>query len=311
MKYSINDTSSYHRDDMGTLGWELTVCNALEHPGSPVRSLLRSDTTYGNLLYDFLLTHADLSRYDRLLEIGGGYGYLMRDFLARNGRFRATMVDISGYLLSRQRETLKNFSVEYIHDDFFKLPDDMYSRYHCAILNENIGDFPTVINADEGILVSEEGVLDSLEREIKYFFDRYSFTVPSHAKSFHFNLGAVKAVEKLTRAGVPLIFISEHSCEASAPEGYAGTLGIIPSCGPEKISLHGHDEYTVKFSLLESVGEKNGYRSKRGQLIDIIPLAHEKSLDSILFSPIQSDRMEILRQFLYDLFKYEYILLQR
>ena len=52
MKYEGNDTTEYHIDELESLGWALTVCNALEPAGSPCRLILKRNASYGHLLYD-------------------------------------------------------------------------------------------------------------------------------------------------------------------------------------------------------------------------------------------------------------------
>ena len=57
-----------------------------------------------------------------ILEIGGGMGYLMRDFLTLNPQMRAKMIDISPYLLDKQKETLQSFEVDFELADILTVP---------------------------------------------------------------------------------------------------------------------------------------------------------------------------------------------
>ena len=82
--YTLNSTKAYHVNQLNTLGWELTVCNALYPEGTPVRKLLSRNGSFGHLLYDYLSQFIPMENVSQVLEIGGGYGYLMRDFLDRN-----------------------------------------------------------------------------------------------------------------------------------------------------------------------------------------------------------------------------------
>jgi len=52
--YTLNTTRSYHTDRLNSLGWELTVCNALHAEGTPIRKILARDGSFGHLLYDHL-----------------------------------------------------------------------------------------------------------------------------------------------------------------------------------------------------------------------------------------------------------------
>ena len=124
------------------------------------------------------------------------------------------------------------------------------------------------------------------------------------------NIGALEAVEKLCEAGVPYIYLSEHSCEASFSDRNYPRLTFGPSPGPEKISLKGHYEYTIKFSHLEKVARGLGYRVMRGRYIDILPLGLNPKAQTALRAPAAAtEKQEIIQQFFYDLHKYEYLLL--
>ena len=95
MRYFLNTTDWYHRHALETLGWELTVCNSLQHEESPCRLLLRSNASFGTHLFEFLGHHIPLKSLKRVLEVGGGLGYLMKDFLTLAPHVQATMVEIS------------------------------------------------------------------------------------------------------------------------------------------------------------------------------------------------------------------------
>ena len=84
MNYTVNSTKTYHVSQLNSLGWELTVCNALYPENTPLRRLLRSNDSYGHHLYDYLRKLLPMERIQRVIEIGGGYGYLMKGFLERN-----------------------------------------------------------------------------------------------------------------------------------------------------------------------------------------------------------------------------------
>ena len=217
MDYEINDTRRYHSERLDTLGWELTVCNALDPEGSPCRRILRRNDSYGHLLYDFLERLIPVTSLRKVIEIGGGYGFLMRDFLNRNRSLQATMLDISPFLLERQRRTLGAHDVTYRLADAMALePQDLRS-FDLAVLNENLGDFPTLIGVRcDSLKSSGRNSKDPLQRA-RRIFDRYRLK-PPRLESFNVNIGAMEVVEKLCLAGIPYIFLAEHSCEASVPE---------------------------------------------------------------------------------------------
>ncbi|MCP4131592.1 MAG: class I SAM-dependent methyltransferase [bacterium] len=315
MTYTINNTSSYHINEMETLGWELTVCNSLEPEKSPCRDILNKSETYGNLLYNYLSEIIDLAGVRSVLEVGGGYGYITRDFLRRNPKLKASMLDISPYLLEKQKETLTESGlipgsdISFIEKDFFLTENSFLKEFDMALLNENIGDFPTITGIDR-----EEKNPDTIISKIQKLIKTYDFSfddITDKNSLININTGAIEAVEKLCTAGISNIFISEHSCEACTPEEYAGKLDIVPTGNPERISLKGHDEYTIKFSFLEQVAKSFGYSVKRGQFADFIKFDLTPKLNFILTSHSEKDEHEIIRQFVDDIFKYEYLVLMR
>ena len=312
MTYRINNTGSYHINEMETLGWELTVCNTLEPRDSPARGVLKKNKTYGALLHDFLGGFLDFNKINAVVEIGGGYGYIMRDFLTGSPWLRATMVDISPFLLGKQKETLSGVNClhkpEFLEKDFFLTENPFLERFSLAILNENIGDFPTICGIDPASLRINRGqdpVLDNINR----IMNDYSLAIPE--ENFNLNLGALEALEKLCKAGIANIFMSEHSCEASPPPELSQFLSIKATGNPERIALKGHDEYTIKFSYLEAMAGKFNYRVTRGQFTDFVDYTKSDRTNYILRSFSDKDEHEIIRQFIEDLYKYEYLFLEK
>ena len=149
--YTLNSTKSYHENQLKTLGWELTVCNALYPEGTPVRKLLSRNDSFGHLLYDYLGQFFPMEKISKVLEIGGGYGYLMRDFLDRNRSLKACMLDISPFLLGKQKETLKEYALDFRQEDFLETDPIFLKGFDLAILNENLGDFPSLVNLSQDI----------------------------------------------------------------------------------------------------------------------------------------------------------------
>ncbi|MFO7569229.1 MAG: class I SAM-dependent methyltransferase, partial [Smithellaceae bacterium] len=245
-RYFINTTDDYHIHHLTSLGWELTVCNALADDRSPCRKALQMNASYGEHLCRFLEKHITLSAMKSILEVGGGLGYLMRDFLMRYPQTQATMLDISPYLLQVQKKTLADYPVTFQTMDFLQTRPEDLRRFDLVILNENLGDFPTLVcktNTD-GRGASEYAPV-SLVNRLDHYLDRYGF---SFAPSENINIGALDIVDKLTQSNVPCIYLSEHSCEASPQADLASALKICPSGNPERIALKGHAEYTIKFS---------------------------------------------------------------
>ena len=308
----LHTTTDYHLFDLKTLGWELTVCNALTPTQSPCRSILKDNASYGSLLYDFMNRLCNLEKDLHVLEIGGGYGYLMRDFLNRNPSLRVTMLDISPYLLSRQQETLHGYDINFRREDFLDTRMESLGKVDLVIMNENLGDFPTVVDISPDVLYnSPSGSDDALLAEVMRCVAGYNLDIPPQP-SYHFNLGAIQAIEKLCVAHIPTIFLSEHSCEAHPPNMFPSfSLFGVPG-SPERIVLKGHEEYTIQFSHLEKIAAAYRYHIIRGPLVDIIPLVMTDRLHCCLAAPAaRTDQDEVIRHFVADLYKYEYLLLTR
>jgi SAM-dependent methyltransferase len=314
MAFTLHSTAGYHRERMLTLGWELTVCNALEQPDSPCRSILKKPDSYGRLLYAHLERFFPMGGLRGILEIGGGYGFLMRDFLSRKKFAPVVLVDISPAMIERQRSTLSsagNDRIEYRCEDFLATPASRLAGIDLAILNENLGDFPQLLDLDPGFLDAEPGSLEGPLRLARRFCSRYGLSPPPRVP-FHINIGAWEALEKLCRAGIPRIFIGEHSCEATVPFELAGSLSLPSSGNPERIPLYGHEEYTIRFSDLERIAGSLGYRVCRGPFADFLEWEKTGRLRRILSSPQNlGEEDEAIRQFIEDLYCYEYLILVR
>ena len=309
MKYSLNTTKDYHTNQLNTLGWELTVCNALYPEKTPIRRMLAQDDSYGHLLYEYLNRFIPMNNVKKIIEIGGGYGYLMKDFLDYNRSLEPCMLDISPYLLRQQKETLKGHRVVYREEDFLESDMVFLREFDMAILNENLGDFPTFLNLNQEIFQVSSGTDNHDLEQAIYFFEKYQLDRPI-SEEFHFNLGALQTLEKLCASGIPHIFLGEHSCEAQVPEALRLLVHVESTGTPEKISLKGHDEYSIQFSYLQKIAEAFGYSCVRGPFADFILFTITEELRSIMVSQGRfRDDEEIVCQFVEDLYKYEYLIL--
>jgi hypothetical protein len=308
--YTLNSTKAYHVDQLDTLGWELTVCNALHPAGTPLRKILTRDDSFGHLLYDYLSKYMPMEKITRVIEIGGGYGYLMKDLLERNGAIRPVMLDVSPFLLQKQKETLREYNVYYAEEDFLETDPVFLTGFELAVLNENLGDFPVLVDLDRDLFQPSSGIADPLLRLALHFFEKYDLERPEGV--FNLNIGALQALEKLCTAGIPYIYMGEHSCEASAPETLRPFIHIESTGNPERIALKGHDEYTIKFSYLENIARAFNYRTIRGSFADFIPFHLTDELRyTLLDQDSTSDETEMVSQFIDDLFRYEYMVIIR
>ncbi|MHB8137614.1 MAG: class I SAM-dependent methyltransferase [Smithellaceae bacterium] len=306
MGYILNTTNDYHIQTLNTLGWELTVCNALHPEDSPCRSALKNRESFGIQLFHSLGKIIPFDTLKTVLEVGGGLGYLMRDFLSLAPHLQATMLDISPFLLQKQKETLGGLPINFREMDFLKMSLSDLRSFDLAILNENLGDFPTLVFDESQPRKNDPETIRSLKRMADYSeeFD-LEFTPTENV-----NIGALEAVEKLCGADIPYIYLSEHSCEASLNNPRFPHHNFAARGVPEKITLQGHDEFTIKFSHLQKIAHSFRYRVIRGQYIDLFPLDFNDRVKTALQSstPLTDDH-EIIQQFVYDLYKYEYLVL--
>lgn len=305
----LSTTEAYHRQEIEGLGWELTVCNSLYPPGTPIRRVLAKDTSYGHLLYEHLGRFMPLDNMTSILEIGAGYGYLMKDFLESNPGLHPCLMDISPALLGKQRETLAGHDVSYVLQDALEAEAGTLQNFELVILNENLGDFPTAVDVD-GRALEERGGSGDVPARIYRFFDTYSIEIPQVL--FNVNLGALEMVEKLCSSGVPRIFIGEHSCEATLPPALKHYIPLVSDGNPRRIRLKGHDEYTIKFSHLRRIAEYHGYRTVRGPFADyVIPDITEELKAILATRGLYSDSEEMIYHFIGDLYEYEYLVMVR
>lgn len=308
MKYFINSTADYHQHDLNSLGWELTVCNSLEPVDSPCRKVLTSSYSFGKHLYNFLKEIIPFHDIRSILEIGGGMGYLMRDFLTLNPQTRAKMIDISPFLLDKQKEMLQSFKVDFELSDILAFPQTALSGFDLAMMNENLGDLPTLVAGQEKKNdFDRNNVL--IIGKLEHFNKKYDLSLGLNENE-HINIGALEVVEKLCLAGIKYIYLSEHSCEAVVPEHIKPYMSFHSPGTPEMISLKGHKEFTIKFSYLQKIAEMLNYKTRRGSFADFLPLNfNDKVKTALRLATPFNDEQEIIRQFVYDLFKYEYLIL--
>jgi hypothetical protein len=308
MKYFINSTADYHKHDLNSLGWELTVCNSLEPINSPCRKIMTSPYSFGQHLYNFLNGIIPIDDIRTVLEAGGGMGYLMHDFLTLNPRLWAKMIDISPYLLAKQKETLLSFDVDFELADILAVPSEALSGFDLAVLNENLGDLPTLVT-EQGKKNNSDQNITCFDERLEYFNKNYNLPLGLNENE-NINIGAIEIVEKLCLTGIKYIYLSEHSCEAVVPEPMKPYVSLQSSGIPERISLKGHNEFTVKFSYLQKIAEMLNYKTRRGSFADFLPLnMNDKVKTALRLTTPFNDEQEIIRQFVYDLYKYEYLIL--
>jgi hypothetical protein len=218
------------------------------------------------------------------------------------------MIDISPYLLDRQKETLQSSSVDFQLADILTAPPNALSGFDLVITNENLGDLPTFVAENEKEINSDGNIVSVPER-LEYLNKKYNLPLGLNEDE-HINIGAIEIVEKLCLAGIKYVYLSEHSCEAVVPDGMKPYLSFASPGIPEMISLKGHKEFTIKFSYLQKIAEVLNYSTRRGPFADFLPLnLSDKVITALRLTTPFNDEQEIIRQFVYDLYKYEYLIL--
>ena len=307
MSFFINQTEHYHKNDLDNLRWEVTVCNSLEPEASPVRQILAQNRTYGEQLWDYLFEFIPKKRCNKVMEVGGGYGFLMRDLLKNALGIQATMVDISPAMMTVQRRTLDGFQTRFVPSDFFDMDQRLIQDQDLVVMNEIVGDFPAACGMTHNMVAW--GAHDhAFSEKIRKFIKQGIIMLPDD-EPFNLNIGAMMAVDRVCSCNVPYIFLSEHSCEASVTDHMAAYIKLTPSGNPEEIRLIGHSEYTIRFSDLARIARSFGYTVMRGNYTDFINVDFSNRIHRIFKSNSQKDDDEIIRHFIEDLYVYEYLLL--
>ncbi len=244
---------------------ECTICETLASADAPTPRALGLSRPYGALVGDFLIRQGMLTPGSRIIELGGGYGSLMKGLLDAHGSMvhSVIMADLSRHLVGVQRRHLAEYGRKIFHvvADIHELP---FTRFPAdlVLVNEVMGDLDTVTDLDASELAGE---IDDLVRG-------YGLDVPRQG-TFHLNIGAIRLVEDLCRLG-PACFLTEHACDPVVPEHmpYLANGMDLDSC-PRRIDLQGHAEYTIRFSHLVKVARALGREVRTGPLVELLGLA--------------------------------------
>lgn len=299
---SINRTSDYHRKGRIDLLTEFTVCESLGHVRSPYMIALEKKASYGHLVGAFLHRSGLLPEACRLCEIGGGYGSLMKGFLESFGPrvVQAVMVDLSLYLLRKQREKLRPWSdrVSFLCGDVLEVLPAL-SGVDLFICNEMMGDLETW----------KDLTSDRLPKEVNRFVREYDLELPAQGP-FHFNMGALSLVEALCSQGVPA-FLTEHAADPVIPDGMDYLReGLTVNGYPREIRLKDHSEFSVRFSHLIAVAKRWNRKVKTGSLLDFLHVKKTPAMRFIFKMRAQStDEQEILYEFLDHAREYRWLMI--
>ncbi len=278
----VSRTEHFYRGGAPSLFWEMTVCQCLGRRGSPYQAALAEPAPYGALVARYLARVTGRRRWGSVVEIGGGYGTLMEAFLHEARPASVTMVDLSPRFLAEQQGALGGRAgCRFVEADAVEFLGRLAGAVDLVIANENLGDLPTVTGLRrDGVLRAAAGALDPpdpLTAEVARVVRRYGLDLSGAPETFAFNLGAVELVEALAgRARVA--FLVEHSSDVVLPEPY-GFLPLEPGDGyPRRVALKDHDEYTIRFAVLEAVARALGFRVHRFHLAEAIGLRSDEGI---------------------------------
>jgi hypothetical protein len=293
-------THDYHRYGSPDLMTELTICESFASSESPYMTILNNPKPYGAIIGDFLLGKGLLKQGTRLMEAGGGYGTLMHGLLRAHSNLiqNVYMTDLSMHMLKKQKVALKIFGnlVSFIQADILKLIESA-SNIDLIIINEVIGDLDVVTDVDSGILP------DDVSELVK----KYKLEIP-HSGKFNFNIGAIKLIEAISKKNIPA-FISEHSSDPIIP-GNMQFLeeGLVMDSFPREIQLHGHSEYTIRFSHLIKTAEALGRRVVTGPLLDLVGIKNTPDMKFVFTNRItNTDRQGIIYELLDHIREYRWL----
>jgi len=323
MTISENDTRAYHRGDRASLGWEQTISESLRDAASPYTEALEKRRAYGEIIADFLEGRGMIRDGFRVLEVGGGYGNLARSLLSRFPAVSMTLTDISPVFCARQRDTLSSFGdrAAVIEADVFDYLDGS-GRFDLIISNENMGDFPALVDIPAETLRESSGGAPSSDltatREDVYLAEARGFVRtlgidPADIPDIvNLNTGAVRfvrmAMEKADR-----LFAVEHSSDWSLPESMQDILrDSRTDLWPKKIILFSHVEVTICFDHLKRALDAGGVSRESGRLMDLLGVRHDQEIRYIMTSgSIQTPSHEIIGEFVDHVKEYQWLLAHR
>ncbi len=300
---AIHSTRGFHRGTPIDLMKEFTLCESLASLNSPSIKVLSNPKPYGALIGDFLIDRRMLKPGSTIIELGGGYGSLMRGLLDVHGEIirKVFMVDLSPMLLRKQRERLKNFpgKVSFIRADIHDIMGAI-KEADLFIINEVIGDLDTLTGLDP----------DDLPKETSDLINTYQLDIPPDQR-FTLNTGAISLVEAICSQGISA-FITEHSSDPIIPENMPFLAkGLSIDSYPREIPLSGHSEYTIRFSHLLDVARSFGRKTATGPLIDLLGITQTPALRFIFLNrACATEEQEIMYEFLDHVREYRWLTIE-
>ncbi|MBN2706840.1 MAG: SAM-dependent methyltransferase [Deltaproteobacteria bacterium] len=329
---SLNLTSSYYTGDHPSLLWEMTVCQSLGDGDGAFAETLQRPQAYGRRLAEFLLERDLPANCGKLVEVGGGYGTLMAALLEVICPQSVTMVDISPRLLALQQQRLSPYQAEFHCQDIFTwLEDHRHASAELIILNEVIGDLPSITEISKKTLQSllmrsdlkrraDSGRLDQLDEtqlllECARLITAYGLDLAELPECFNFNYGALLVLEMLARTNIKRALITEHGCDTVLPYPFSLYSAISPPVSnrnPRRIRLKDHDEYSIRFDHLEKTAQGLNFTVQRFHLFELLQMRFDDEIHDLLQGRRPtSEKQEIFLEFYEHAAEYQGLYLER
>ncbi len=324
----LNLTSNYYTGAYPSLLWEMTICQSLGDGTGTFAKALEKPEAYGSLVADYLQQSTSLPlKCGEIIEIGGGYGTLMAALFEVLKPQQVTMVDISPTLLEKQQEHLARHSVTFHREDIFSWLPTLKRPVDLLILNEIIGDFPTITGITKFSLqdyqqkpqANPEATPSSLSNhqlisEAARLITTYNLNLGDLPEIFNLNYGALLFVERLAKTKVSRCFITEHGSDTVIPYPFSLYPAIQPSgnINPRRIQLKDHDEYNIRFDHIEQIAKALKFNVKRFHLMDLLKVRFDDEINYLLTSqrPVNEEQ-EIFLEFYEHVAEYQGIILEQ
>ncbi|MBW1645921.1 MAG: SAM-dependent methyltransferase [Deltaproteobacteria bacterium] len=309
----LNTTDHYYTGESPSLLWEMTISQSLGDGSGAFAQALEQPAAYGRRLGEFLLHETDLPvSGGEIIEVGGGYGTLMAGLLQVLSPRRITMIDISSLLLERQREALAPVAagseISFIREDVFTWLARERPAADLMILNENLGDFPTLTGIDKQALTACQAPA-SAPGEIPPPGELSPAQLAAEAAR------VIDLLELLAASGVSHIFLCEHGSDTMLPWPFSLFPAIQPPgnhINPRRINLKDHAEYNIRFDHLEQAASRLGFTVRRAHLMEMLRLRFDDEIDYLLRKgKPENEAQEILLELYEHISEYQIMLLTR
>ncbi len=326
----LNLTSDYYTGDHPSLLWEMTICQSLGDGDGAFAKALTRPAPYGALVGEFLIANSSLTvACANIIEIGAGYGTLMAGLLTVLQPRQIGMVDISPTLLEKQRQRLQKYPISFHCSDLFTwLPDLKQQPVDLLLLNEIIGDLPTITGLTRKNLQNSAPTPNPIAKKINpaslneseilseacRLITTYNLDINKLTEPFNLNYGALLFIERLAQTNVARTFITEHGCDTVLPYPFSLFPSIQPGAdrNPRRIILKDHDEYNIRFDHLEQIAIALNFKVTRFHLMDLLKIRFDDEINYLLTSqkPI-NETQEIFLEFYEHIAEYQGILLEQ